>query len=151
MSLANNIGIGKEYFNPFSFWKPQYDDYTSITEVYDWFRQMQCRCLIPDSAEVTIDTTLIQYKLLDIRLRPDQKQWLYFNFDDNSVRACQEAKEAIAHLKELYPEAFLVDDNNILNCICKGDFKFYVGDLYLFYPGRTYDKLKSLEYDEFSE
>ncbi len=148
MSLISNIGIGKEYFNPFSFLKCQEEGFTSIAEAYDWFSQMQDRNLIPNTAEVTLDITLWRYNLLDVRLRPDQKQWLCFNFNDNSVRACQEAKKAIAHLKELYPKAFLVDDNNILNCIYKGDFEFYVGDLYLFYPGRTYDKL---QYDEFSE
>ena len=148
MSLIKNIGIGKEYFNPFSFLKCQEEGFTSIAEAYDWFSQMQDHNLIPNTAEVTLDTTLWRYNLLDVRLKPKQNNWLFFNFIDHSVIAHKEKQDSLLHLKELYPDALLIDDKNVIEYIHKYDHNFYTNQVYLFYPGEVLNKLKSSFYEE---
>lgn len=143
MSLTKNIGIGKEYFNPFSILKNQEKDLTSITEAYEWFSQMQDHNLIPNTAEVTLDATLWRYNLLDVRLKPEQNNWLFFNFIDHSVTAKKEKQDSLFHLKELYPDALLIDDKNMIEYIYKYNHDFYIDQVYLFYPGDTFNKLKS--------
>lgn len=104
---------------------------------------MQDRNLIPNTAEVTLDTTLWEYNLLDVRLKPEQNNWLCFNFIDRSVTANKEKRDSLLHLKDFYPDALLINDKNMIKYVSKYIGNFYTDQVYLFYPGDTFNKLKS--------